>query len=313
MVQWRACGAVREWGWFLVVVRAAVVPGGSGGRPFLCGETRLAGWARAGQHGGMKRMICSALVMLGLAGTMATADAPKWVSLFNGRDLSGWTVKIAKRPLGENYAETFRVEDGIIKVDYSRYGKFDGQFGHLFTNLAYSHYILRMEYRFTGEMMKDAPGYVNLNSGVMLHAQPPQSMRFDQGFPSSLEMQFLADEGKGARPTGNLCTPGTHVEMGGQLVTKHIVTSSAPTLPTETWVKAEVEVRGHDEIIHRVNGVEVLRYQHPQLDPRNDNAPATDQLEAGGNRLLGFGHIALQAEGQPVWFRNIELLPLEPK
>jgi hypothetical protein len=96
-------------------------------------------------------------------------------------------------------------------------------------------------------------------------------------------------------------------------VTKHIVTSSAPTLPTETWVKAEVEVRGHDEIIHRVNGVEVLRYQHPQLDPRNDNAPATDQLEAGGNRLLGFGHIALQAEGQPVWFRNIELLPLEPK
>jgi hypothetical protein len=29
--------------------------------------------------------------------------------------------------------------------------------------------------------------------------------------------------------------------------------------------------------------------------------------------MLGFGHIALQAEGQPVWFRNIELLPLEPK
>jgi hypothetical protein len=162
-------------------------------------------------------------------------------------------------------------------------------------------------------MMADAPKYVNLNSGVMLHAQPPQSIRFDQGFPASLEMQFLADEGKGARSTGNLCTPGTHVEMGGVLVTKHIVTSSAPTLPTETWVKAEVEVRGQDEIIHRVNGVEVLRYQHPQLDPRNDNAPATDQLEAGGNRLLGFGHIALQAEGQPVWFRNIELLPLEPK
>jgi hypothetical protein len=147
----------------------------------------------------------------------------------------------------------------------------------------------------------------------MLHAQPPQSMRFDQGFPASLEMQFLADEGKGERSTANLCTPGTHVEMGGQLVTKHIVKSSAPTFPAEQWVSAEVEVRGNEEIIHRINGVEVLRYQRPQLDPTNNNAPATDQIELGGNLMLGYGHIALQAEGQPVWFRKIELKSLEKK
>ncbi len=242
--------------------------------------------------------------------TLAQAEESKWVSLFNGKDLSGWTIKIAKRPLGENFADTFRVEDGILKVSYAGYDKFDQQYGHLFTNLAYSHYILRMEYRFTGTMMADAPNYVNLNSGVMLHAQPPQSMRFDQGFPASLEMQFLADEGKGARSTGNLCTPGTHVEMGGLLVTKHIVKSSAPTFPADEWVRAEVEVRGNEEIIHRINGIEVLRYQRPQLDPTNNNAPATDQIEAGGNLMLSYGHIALQAEGQPVWFRKIELMPL---
>ncbi|MBL9143788.1 MAG: DUF1080 domain-containing protein [Verrucomicrobiaceae bacterium] len=236
-----------------------------------------------------------------------------WVPLFNGKDLSGWTIKIAKRPLGENFANTFRVEDGILKVSYEGYDKFDGQFGHLFTNLAYSHYIVRLEYRFVGQMVPDAPKYVNLNSGIMLHAQPPQSMRFDQGFPASLEMQFLADEGKGQRQTCNLCTPGTHVEMGGQLITKHIVKSSAPTFPADQWVKVEAEVRGNEEIIHRVNGVEVLRYQRPQLDSKNDNAPATDQIEAGGNLMLGFGHIALQAEGQPVWFRNIELMSLEKK
>ena len=138
-------------------------------------------------------------------------------------------------------------------------------------------------------------------------------MRLDQGFPSSLEMQFLADEGKGPRSTGNLCTPGTHVEMNGKLVTQHIVKSSAPTFPAEEWVTVEVEVHGHDEIIHRVNGVEVLRYQHPQLDPTNNNAPATDILEAGGNLMLSYGHIALQAEGQPVWFRKIELKSLEKK
>ena len=147
--------------------------------------------------------------------TTAFAEDSKWVSLFNGKDLTGWTIKIAKRPLGENFANTFRIEDGILKVSYDGYDKFDQQYGHLFTNIAYSHYILRLEYRFTGKMMADAPNYVNLNSGVMLHAQSPQSMRFDQGFPSSLEMQFLADEGKGQRQTANLCTPGTNVEIAG--------------------------------------------------------------------------------------------------
>jgi len=255
----------------------------------------------------------AAATLVCLLAAAVSAEEPKWVPLFNGKDLSGWTPKIAKRPLGENFANTFRVEDGILKVSYDDYTKFDEQFGHLFTNLAYSHYILRLEYRFTGTMMADAPKYVNLNSGVMLHAQPPQSMRFDQGFPASLEMQFLADEGKGERSTANLCTPGTHVEMGGQLVTKHIVKSSAPTFPAEQWVSAEVEVRGNEEIIHRINGVEVLRYQRPQLDPTNNNAPATDQIELGGNLMLGYGHIALQAEGQPVWFRKIELKSLEKK
>ena len=243
----------------------------------------------------------------------ASADEPKWISLFNGRDLTGWTIKIAKRPLGENFANTFQVEDGILKVSYDGYEKFDQQYGHLFTNLAYSHYILRMEYRFTGKMMADAPKYVNLNSGVMLHAQPPQSMRFDQGFPSSLEMQFLADEGKGPRPTGNLCTPGTHVEMGGELFTKHIAQSSSPTFPAEEWVRAEMEVRGNEEIIHRINGVEVLRYQRPRLDPACKIAPASDITDAGGDVMLGYGHIALQAEGQPVWFRKIEIMSLEKK
>ena len=245
--------------------------------------------------------------------TVAMTDEPKWIPLFNGKDLTGWTIKIAKHPLGENFLKTFQVEDGILKVSYDGYDKFDQQYGHLFTILAYSHYILRMEYRFTGKMMADAPKYVNLNSGVMLHAQPPQSMRFDQGFPSSLEMQFLADEGKGPRSTANLCTPGTHVEMGGELITKHIVKSSAPTFPAEEWVRAEVEVRGNDEIIHRINGVEVLRYQRPQLDAACKIAPASDIVEAGGDVMLGYGHIALQAEGQPVWFRKIELLSLEKK
>lgn len=238
--------------------------------------------------------------------------ASEWVSLFNGKDLSGWTPKIAGHPTGENTYDTFRVEDGIIKCEYDKYPKFEGQFGHLYSNLSYSHYLLRMEYRFSGEKMADAPGYVNLNSGVMIHSQPPQSMTLDQGFPVSMEFQFLADEGRGKRPTGNVCTPGTNLEMDGKLVVQHIVESSAPNIPADDWVKIEIEVRGDEEIIHRVNGKEVLRYQKPQLDPKGAVVSTKPLLDAGAPIPLKFGHIALQAEGQPVWFKNIELKQLEP-
>jgi hypothetical protein len=263
----------------------------------------------------MMRLMKSVLILPMAAMVLSAEETAKpdhpWVPIFNGKNLDGWTPKIAGHALGENFANTFKVEDGILKVSYDGYDKFNAQYGHLFTNIAYSHYICRMEYRFTGKMMADAPGYVNLNSGVMLHAQSPQSMRMDQGFPSSIEFQFLADEGKGPRPTGNMCSPGTNIEMGGKLITQHIIESTAPTFPADQWVKIEFEVHGSDEVIHRVNGVEVLRYQRPQLDPKNHVSPATDLLNAGAPLLLSYGHIALQAEGQPVWFRNIELKSLE--
>jgi hypothetical protein len=161
-------------------------------------------------------------------------------------------------------------------------------------------------------MMPDAPGYVNLNSGVMAHSQPPQSMTLEQGFPASIEFQFLADEGKGPRPTGNVCTPGTNIEIDGKLVTQHIVQSSAPNLPADQWVSIEMEVRGNEEIIHRVNGKEVLRYQKPQLDPKGRVIETKSLFQAGSPLRLTSGHIALQAEGQPIWFRNIQLKQLEP-
>jgi hypothetical protein len=259
----------------------------------------------------IRSLVGRAVLIFAMTSPLATADDQPWVPLFNGKNLDGWMPKIAGHAAGENFANTFRVEDEILKVSYEGYDKFDSQFGHLFTNIAYSRYILRLEYRFFGQRMADAPGYVNLNSGVMIHSQSPQSMGLKQGFPASLEFQFLADEGKGHRGTANVCTPGTNLEIDGKLVTQHIVESTAPTFPAEEWVKVEVEVHGSEQVIHRVNGVEVLRYQRPQLDPRGELAPAPDLLKAGAPRFLTFGHIALQAEGQPVWFRNIELKSLE--
>ena len=251
--------------------------------------------------------------MLALASAVFAAEpAPEkegWVSLFNGKDLDGWTVKVAKHPLGENYGDTFRVEDGVIKVAYDRYGKFDEQFAHLYSNLPYSHYILRLEYRFTGTPVADSPPWAKYNSGVMIHSQSPLTMTVDQLWPASMEVQFLCEGTSAGRQTGNACTPGTNLEIGGKLTTEHIIEATGKLSPLDEWVRVEVEVRGNDEVIHRINGVEVLRYQHPQLDPTETSAQRL--LALGAPLQLSQGHIALQAESQPVWFRNILLRVLE--
>ena len=97
------------------------------------------------------------------------------------------------------------------------------------------------------------------------------------------------------------------------LKTQHILKSSAPTFPANEWVQAEIEVHGNDLLIHRINDVEVLRYEKPTLDPENTTAPASDLTDIGATPHLNHGHIALQAEGEPVWFRNIEIMPLQAK
>jgi hypothetical protein len=247
------------------------------------------------------------LALPAVAATPAN-DTGEWHSLFNGRDLSGWTPKIAKHPVGDNYADTFRVEDGVIKVSYDKYGKFERQFGHLYSNQPYASYILRLEYKVTGAAIEDSPPWAKLNSGVMIHSQSPLSMRLEQEFPVSMEFQFLATGASAGKQTGNACTPGTNLEMRGKLLLDHIIDSSSKFFPADEWVTAEIEVHGNDEVIHRINGVEVLRYQHPQLDPRDEDAKAL--LAAGAPLELGFGHIALQAESQPIWFRNIRIKPL---
>jgi Domain of Unknown Function (DUF1080) len=253
-------------------------------------------------------VLCASGVWAADAAVPAAEDPREWHSLFNGKDLSGWTPKFAKHPLGENTLETFRVEDGVIKVNYDRWKKFDMQFGHLYSNQAYSNYLLRLEYRITGKAVDDAPHWGKLNSGVMIHSQSPLTLRLDQGFPVSMEVQFLAAGATAGTQTGNAVSPGTNLERNGKLVTDHIIDSASKLFPLDEWVAVEVEVRGNESVVHRVNGVEVMRYERPQLDPTD--ADAKGLLAAGSPLQLSFGHIALQAESQPIWFRNIRIKPL---
>jgi hypothetical protein len=138
------------------------------------------------------------------SGGPAAATGETWIPLFNGRDLDGWTPKIRGFPLGENALDTFRVENGAIKVSYDKYAKFDERFGHLFYKDSFSHYRLRIEYRFTGQQCPGGPDWAFRNSGVMLHGQDPKTMGFDQSFPVSIEVQFLGGRDTGTRSTANL-------------------------------------------------------------------------------------------------------------
>jgi hypothetical protein len=258
-----------------------------------------------------RRLPTAALMLVLCAAAQGQAAAPEgaeWKSLFNGKDLSGWTIKIAKHPVGENYRDTFRADAGMIKVAYDKYDEFNEQFGHLYSNQAYSNYVLRLEYKITGKAVADSPPWAKLNSGVMIHSQSPLTLELNQAWPASMEFQFLAAGSAAGKQTGNVCTPGTNLEMKGKLLTEHIIESSAKMPAVDEWVSIEVEVHGNDEVIHRVNGVEVLRYQHPQLDPTEDSAQKL--MAAGAPLQLSYGHIALQAESQEVWFRNIRIKQL---
>jgi len=251
-------------------------------------------------------------VQLGTA--WAVAQAPQdvaegeWVQLFNGRDLEGWTPKFKGYKLGENYLDTFRVEDGVLKVCYDKYEKFDDRFGHLFYRETFSHYVLRAEYRVVGEQVAEGPEWGLRNSGFMIHGQSPETMGLEQNFPVSIEVQLLGGDGTHPRPTGNLCTPGTHVVIDGKLVTTHCTNSTSPTFHGDQWVAVEIEVHGSRLIRHLINGQPVIEYNQPQYD---ESDPDAKKLLAGGReKLLDRGTISVQAESHPFEFRKIELRPL---
>ncbi len=235
-------------------------------------------------------------VIVGNAAEKAKKDDSKWTQLFNGKNLDGWKIKIKGYELGENHGDTFRVEEGLLTVGYDKYDKFDSKFGHIFYEEPFSHYVIRVEYRFVGDQAPEGPGWAFRNSGIMVHGQSPESMEKDQDFPNSIEVQLLGGKGSGERPTANLCTPGTHVVMDGKLWKKHCLNSKSKTYHGDQWVTVEVEVRGGDVVKHMIDGKVVLEYTKPQLDD---------------GTILRQGSISLQAESHPVQFRKVELRKLK--
>jgi hypothetical protein len=252
-------------------------------------------------------------VVIGQATTTATNDPnqKEWLQLFNGRDLADWSIKFAHHDLGENFNDTFRVEDGLLKVRYDKWTTFNGEFGHIFYKQPFSYYLLAAEYRFVGEQLPAAKlTWALRNNGLMLHSPDPKTMLKDQDFPISIEVQLLGGMSDGKpRSTANLCTPGTNVVMNGKLFTPHCTNSTSKTYDGDQWVRVEVLVHGDELVRHMIDGQTVLEYTKPQIGGGNAS-PTDPAVKVDGTPLTG-GYIALQAETAPTDFRKVELLNLE--
>jgi hypothetical protein len=250
------------------------------------------------------------ILLVGCEHQNAAADKEEWRVLFNGEDLDGWIPKIRQHPAGDNYRNTFRVESGLLTVSYDGYDDFGNQFGHIFYKEPFSHYRLRVEYRFIGDPVPGAESWAYRNSGAMLHSQSPGSMPPDQDFPISLELQMLGGLSDGnSRPTGNLCTPGTEVEFQGRLAESHCINSISPTFDGDQWVLAEALVLGAQKIVHYINGQAVIEYENMSYGGGVVSGHRPEMKPDGES--LGEGYISLQSEGHPIQFRKVELLDLK--
>jgi hypothetical protein len=242
----------------------------------------------------MKIVPLIALFILPFSVFATTPDDEGWINLFNGENLDGWVVKVTGYEAGENPGDMFRVEDGVMSVDYDAHDTFVGQFGHIYTETSYSNYRFRCEYRFIGEQLPNAPKWAFCNSGIMFHSQAADTLDFDQKFPDSLEFQFLGEsEEDDFRPSGSLFLVGNAADYMVEEVLKNVKTEFQ-AVPLGEWVEAELVV--NDALVQfYLNGELVLEFTNPR---ERDGTPLTS------------GHIALQAESHPVQFRNIAIKPM---
>ncbi|MDI6401353.1 DUF1080 domain-containing protein [Balneolaceae bacterium ANBcel3] len=237
------------------------------------------------------------------------SETKEWIHLFNGENLDGWDIKIAGYELNDNVYNTFRVEEGMLRVSYEDYERWNGELGHIFYHKPFSHYHIVVEYRFTGDQVKDGPDWGFRNNGIMMHSQSAESMTLEQLLPISFEMQLLGGDGVNDRTNGNLYAPGVQVKIDGVLQEEDWIEANAGTYHGDDWVRAEAIVLGDSLIQHILEGEVVLEYTNPRMGGEGPDHYDPDVKIYG--KPLTEGHIAFQAETHPTDFRTIKILPLK--
>lgn len=234
-----------------------------------------------------------------------TKISKKWVSIFNGKNLDGWTMKISGYKLGENFGNTFRVQDGILSIRYDQYDSFRNKFGALYYDRKLSNYRLKIEYRFVGETAPGAPSWGFRDSGVQYHCQAPSSLGMNQSFPVCLEYNLHGGNGKDERPVGEICTLGTSVEIDGKKNASFCTPAKVKkTFHGDQWVTLEIDVQGK-KIKHYVNGEEILAFENPKYNAAHEQGKTFIQ---GNDDTVKEGYVSLQSNSHPIDFRKVELM-----
>ena len=212
-----------------------------------------------------------------LFASIAIAKEPaKPISLFNGRDLTGWTIFVRHADTSvDSRSDTkgvFTVSDGLIHVSGE-------EFGCLTTEKEFSNYRLRLDFKW-GEKKwppRDQPKTPR-DSGILLHCTGP-----DKIWTKSIECQIQEHD------CGDFwLVSGTSLEVNGKAAKERTVKTTDAEKPFGEWNTVEVVCEG-DTITNIVNGVVVNKGTHASVTR---------------------GRILLQSEGAEVYYRNVELIPL---
>jgi hypothetical protein len=221
-------------------------------------------------------------IVLSTIAVCSLVSAADTISLFNGKDLSGWTADVPEADKNPNVSPSFIVRDGML-VSMGKPG------GHLVTDKTYSNYRLEVEYRFPHE---------GGNCGVLVHASKSRALY--GMFPQSIEVQMQSGDAgdfwcieenievpnmEQRRPR----KPGQKYGGGPQDARRILNLTDNSEKPLGEWNTMVIECRGR-EVKVWVNG---------------------DLVNDGFNSTASSGKIALQAEGTEVEFRKVELTPLE--
>lgn len=180
----------------------------------------------------MMRRALAVAAMVAVMGSCALAQEGPSVSLFNGKDLTGWTPVLDKE--GADPAETWSVEDGILKCT----GK---PAGYIKTDKEYSDYILTVDWRWPA----GTPGG---NNGVLVHSTTPRALGI---WPKSIEVQLFKDN------AGDFWVIGTELDVPDEEARKegrrHKNLTDGSEKPLGEWNTMEITCKG-DTIKVKVNG-----------------------------------------------------------
>ena len=199
------------------------------------------------------------LALLSLAAApLAAQNRPRprilgaeWVSLFNGKDLSGWD-KIGK--------EKWVVEDGAI------YGEgITDEYGYLATQKTYRDFHLRLSFKC------EADG----NSGVYIHTS------FKPGTPTVTAGRQIEIDRTLNHHTGGLYGDGKGWVAWPRPETETIIRPN-------DWNDMLIQVEGNHYVVH-LNGMLVLDFTYPS--PEAEEGVIALQLHSGGQGRMRFKDI----------------------